>query len=152
MASTPVSASRPFSASGASETEEEYDDSFYERKENGVNKRGRFQFKFDPPTSNNGDFSFDMPSSASFIIEEQSHEVVESNTESDEEFEVISRPFDNMTIKEYGRGYLVKCPDDHPDKGKKYFHNGWWQECNQAWFIKKELKDFFIENGAVLIV
>ena len=136
----------------------------FSNTESNGNKRGRFQFKFDPPTSSNVDFSFNMPSAdeggaANEGVVNEHNDNSTNETVSSEvsdlgvvegEFEVLARPFDNMTMKAYGRGYLVKCPDDHPDKGKKYYHNGWWQECNQGWFIKKELKDFFLENGAVL--
>ena len=62
---------------------------------------------------------------------------------------IYERPkFEGMKIYKYGRGYLLKCPEDHPDYGKKYYHNAWWQNCNDGWFLKRKDKKYFIENGA----
>lgn len=58
--------------------------------------------------------------------------------------------FDDMVINRYGKGYLLHSYEDHPDFGTKYYHNAWWMPSKQAWFFKKEFKDYFLENGAVL--
>tara|TARA_A100001015_G_C15034796_1_gene735487 strand:- start:1581 stop:2540 length:960 start_codon:yes stop_codon:yes gene_type:complete len=62
---------------------------------------------------------------------------------------IYERPkFEGMKMYKYGRGYLLKCPSTHPDYGKKYYHNAWWQNCNDGWFLKMKDKKYFIENGA----
>ena len=58
--------------------------------------------------------------------------------------------FDDMVINKYGKGYLLQSYEDHPDFGTKYYHNAWWMPSKQAWFLRKEFKDYFLENGAVL--
>lgn len=65
---------------------------------------------------------------------------------------VLERPkFEGMYLYKYGRGYLLKCSKEHPDYGKKYYHNAWWQNCNNGWFLRRENKNYFLENGAEFI-
>ena len=47
-----------------------------------------------------------------------------------------------LTVKSYGKGYLLVPEKGHPDWGTKYYHNGWWMSKHNAWFFKKEYKDF----------
>ena len=57
--------------------------------------------------------------------------------------------FDGMTLEEYGRGYLLKPPSDHPDFGTKYYHDAWWRADLQGWFLKQKYLDYFLNNGAL---
>ena len=43
----------------------------------------------------------------------------------------------NVTLKEYGKGYLLIPEKNHPDWGIKYYNNGWWIPKHNAWFFKK---------------
>ena len=58
--------------------------------------------------------------------------------------------FHDMVLNKYGKGYLLHSYRDHPDFGTKYYHNAWWMPKCEAWFLMKQYKDYFIENGAVL--
>ena len=58
--------------------------------------------------------------------------------------------FHDMVLNKYGKGYLLHSFRDHPDFGTKYYHNAWWMPKHEAWFLMKQYKDYFIENGAVL--
>lgn len=64
--------------------------------------------------------------------------------------------FEDMTIEKYGRGYILKADEEHPDYGIKYYPSeencrAWWQEANKGWFVQRENKNFFLERGAVFI-
>ena len=56
--------------------------------------------------------------------------------------------FSNMTISVYGRGYLLKPPEDSDYFGQKYFHNGWWISSQNGWFFKAPNYEWLQENGA----
>ena len=51
-----------------------------------------------------------------------------------------------MKIQEYGKGYLLVPNQGNPDWGTKYYHNGWWLSKHNAWFFKKEHKDYLFNN------
>tara|TARA_B100000674_G_C37932484_1_gene958661 strand:+ start:192 stop:1508 length:1317 start_codon:yes stop_codon:yes gene_type:complete len=57
--------------------------------------------------------------------------------------------FGGMTLEEYGKGFLLRPPHDHPDCGTKYYHNAWWRADLGAWFMKEEHLDYFLDNGAL---
>ena len=59
--------------------------------------------------------------------------------------------FEGMKMYKHGRGYLLTCDENHHDWGEKYYYNAWWQNCNYGWFLKREHKDFFLDNGAEFI-
>ena len=59
--------------------------------------------------------------------------------------------FQGFKLSDYGKGYLLKPPDNNKDIGIKYYYNAWWIVSSNAWFLKKEFKDFFINNGASYI-
>ena len=59
--------------------------------------------------------------------------------------------FSDMTVEPYGKGYLLVPPEEHSDYGTKYYHNGWWNENNDAWFFKKEHRTFLLNNMATLV-
>ncbi len=63
---------------------------------------------------------------------------------------------EDMTLQKYGRGYLLKCEEDHPDFGTKYFPSeenckAWWQPANEGWFVRRENKNYFLERGVQFI-
>jgi hypothetical protein len=65
-------------------------------------------------------------------------------------------PYEGMEMYKFGRGYLLKCEEDHSDFGMKYYPSeddckAWWQPCNQAWFLRREHKNYFLDNGAVFV-
>lgn len=57
--------------------------------------------------------------------------------------------FQDFILIDYGKGYLLKPPKNNKDIGIKYYYNAWWLPSSNAWFLKKEFKDFFTEFGAV---
>jgi hypothetical protein len=58
--------------------------------------------------------------------------------------------FTNMTLKVFGKGYLLSCKKTHKDWGTKYYNDGWWNSKQNAWFFKKEFINNLMVNGAVL--
>ena len=64
--------------------------------------------------------------------------------------------YHDMTLHKFGRGYLLKCEENHPDYGIKYYPSeenckAWWQPSNQSWFVRRENKNYFLERGATFI-
>ena len=57
--------------------------------------------------------------------------------------------FDGMTLEEYGKGYILRPPANHPDCGIKYYHDAWWRADLGAWFLKEKYLDYFLDNGAL---
>ena len=57
--------------------------------------------------------------------------------------------FKEFVISKYGRGYSLKAPAGHKDIGIKYYYNAWWAPYINKWFLRKEEKEYFINNGAV---
>jgi hypothetical protein len=53
---------------------------------------------------------------------------------------------DEMDFKQHGKGFLLIPPEDHPDWGTKYYHNGWWMPKYNAWFFRKNDKDSFVNT------
>merc|ERR1711871_1151056 len=51
-----------------------------------------------------------------------------------------------VSLKEYGKGYLLIPKKNHQDYGTKYYHSGWWMPKHNAWFFKKEYKDYLENN------
>ena len=62
---------------------------------------------------------------------------------------VIEEFFGGMTLEEYGKGFILRPPDNHPDFGIKYYHNAWWRTDLGAWFLKEQHLDYFLDNGAL---
>lgn len=58
--------------------------------------------------------------------------------------------FSNMKICVYGRGYLLKPPEDSDYFGEKYFHHGWWISSQNGWFFKAPNYEWLLEHGAEL--
>ena len=57
----------------------------------------------------------------------------------------------SMYIEEYGRGYILVPPANHPNFGDKYFREGWWRPDLSAWFFRSQFLDGLIADGAVLV-
>ena len=66
-----------------------------------------------------------------------------------ESFQEDVELFTNMTIEQYGKGYLLVPPDGHEHYGEKYYHKAWWMSKNNAWFFKEDLLGYFLDNGAM---
>ena len=124
-------------------------------------------FIFDPPEPqiNNDRESFEFKEPTTL---EQSGENISLNMEDRppstdntdwhfvEEKKELKNKFEGMTMRKHGRGYLLQCNDDHPDYGEKYYPNignskAWWQNCNQGWFLRREHKKLFLDNGAEFV-
>ena len=56
--------------------------------------------------------------------------------------------FKDFIISKYGRGYSLKPPQGHKDIGIKYYYKAWWAPYMNKWFLRKEVKDYFINHGA----
>jgi hypothetical protein len=56
--------------------------------------------------------------------------------------------FVGMSLETYGKGYLLIPPNDHPDFGVKYYHDGWWIPSQGGWFFKSENYDYLVDNCA----
>ena len=57
----------------------------------------------------------------------------------------------SMYVEEYGRGYILVPPANHPNFGDKYFREGWWRPDLQAWFFRSQFLDGLIADGAILV-
>ena len=77
--------------------------------------------------------------------DETDEELEETEDETDEELEEII--LDGFTYEEYGRGFLLYPPMDHPAIGEKYFFDAWWMPKFDAWFFKEEHLDNFTSMG-----
>ena len=64
---------------------------------------------------------------------------------------VFVSPFSDMTIRKYGKGYVMVPPTDHANYGDKYINNnrGWWNANAQGWFFKKNFLQSFLDQGAI---
>ena len=50
----------------------------------------------------------------------------------------------SLSVKTYGKGFLLVPEEGHPDWGTKYYNNGWWMPKHNAWFFKNEYKDYLM--------
>jgi len=132
-----------------------------------------FHFESQESQYNNDEETFKFKDT---IIQEQPFEFVEDNSGENISLNMEDRPpstdntdwhfveekkelknkFEGMTMRKHGRGYLLQCVDDHPDYGEKYYptigdSKAWWQNCNQGWFLRRENKKFFLDNGAEFV-
>ena len=64
---------------------------------------------------------------------------------------LTSMDLSSMYVEEYGRGYILVPPADHPNFGDKYFREGWWRPDLSAWFFRSQFLDGLIADGAVLV-
>jgi hypothetical protein len=64
--------------------------------------------------------------------------------------QIESGTFSDMIVENYSKGYLLRPKDQHPDWGKKYYHDGWWNTNQEAWFFKKEKLGDLLFQGAEL--
>lgn len=64
---------------------------------------------------------------------------------------VFVTPFSEMTIRKYGKGYVMIPPENHELYGEKYINEnrGWWNNNAQGWFFKKNVLQSFLDLGAV---
>lgn len=53
-----------------------------------------------------------------------------------------------MTLREYGKGYLLECFEDDPHFGEKYFLGGFWNPKAEGWFFKADKVDMLESLGA----
>ena len=54
--------------------------------------------------------------------------------------------YEEMTLEKYGRGYILKADEEHPDYGIKYYPSqsncrAWWQDSNNGWFVQREKQE-----------
>ena len=67
-----------------------------------------------------------------------------------------SMKYQGCVIKKYGEGYNMKGNNSMSFYGKKYLPEdrtsdvAWWKPSNNAWFLKKESLQYFLDNGAIL--
>jgi hypothetical protein len=52
-----------------------------------------------------------------------------------------------MTLRSYGKGYLLIPTKTDSHYGDKYFHDGWWMPKQRGWFFKAEFYDWLVEHG-----
>ena len=64
---------------------------------------------------------------------------------------VFVTPFSDMTIRKYGKGYVMVPPTDHTNYGDKYINDnrGWWNANAHGWFFKKNVLQSFLDQGAI---
>jgi hypothetical protein len=64
---------------------------------------------------------------------------------------VLVLPFSDMTIRKYGKGFVMVPPPDHSNYGDKYINNnrGWWNTNAQGWFFKRNVLQSFLDQGAI---
>ena len=75
-------------------------------------------------------------------------EQVESDTDNDyvQEEEV---DLSHMTLKKYGKGYLLRTTSDDPLYGTKYFLGGFWMPKHKAWFFKTPVAYGLLDYGII---
>jgi hypothetical protein len=62
--------------------------------------------------------------------------------------QVDTTDISSMTLRSYGKGYLLMPPKTELHYGEKYFHDGWWMPKQRGWFFKQEFKQWLLEHGA----
>lgn len=80
--------------------------------------------------------SEDFPESSSSSPQSTSSRKTRSSTSNDESFETHGAKF-----KKYGKGWLLVPKKSHPDYGEKYYHGGWWNSSQNAWFFRNSVKN-----------
>lgn len=119
-----------------------------------------FKKAYDNTSSNNTDLKFTKNSES--IEESITQDINDINSLYTHTKEVMlkliakKKPFQDCTLKKYGKGFLLKPHSDHPDIGIKYYDNGvgdtgWWMPKKNGWFFKKEYIDPIIAGGAKLV-
>ena len=44
-------------------------------------------------------------------------------------------------VTAYGRGFIMKPKQSHPQYTDKFYKNGWWMDSQKGWFFKREFVD-----------
>ena len=65
-----------------------------------------------------------------------------------EDGELEEPDLSEMTLREYGKGYLLECFEDDPYFGQKYFLDGFWNSKAEGWFFKADQVDYLESLGA----
>lgn len=84
------------------------------------------------------------------MISDKSKKTSKTNSKSLPKTVIESGTFSDMIIHTYGKGYLLRPSENHPDWGDKYYHDGWWNQNQEAWFFKKEKLGDLLFQGAEL--
>jgi len=62
--------------------------------------------------------------------------------------EEVVEDLSSMTVRSYGKGYLLMPHKTDSHYGEKYFHDGWWMPKQRGWFFKTDMYDWLIEHRA----
>ena len=116
-------------------------------------------FNFDPPVppTNQNEINELVTNVEEILNMVESSEIPPPVDENEWNYIDTPRPrYEGMKMKKFGRGYQLKCEDTHPDYGIKYYPTeenckAWWQPCHQVWFLRRENKDYFLDNGAEFV-
>ena len=82
-------------------------------------------------------------------VEEEEEE--EENEEDEEEEEEEEIDLSQMSISEYGKGYILHTTENDERYGKKYFMDGFWNTKQNGWFFKEKYFDDLVSMGAKFI-
>ena len=85
------------------------------------------------------------------VEDELEHVEDEAEIEHVEEDEVAD--FSSMTLRQYGKGYLLMPPKSSQLYGEKYLCEdeiGWWMPKQRGWFFKAEYYDWLLNCGVKL--
>ena len=82
--------------------------------------------------------------------DEVADEVVDEVVEDEQEEYIPNIDLSDMTLYEYGKGYILCPPENSEFYGKKYFHNGWWMKSQNGWFFKQEHYQWLMDNGVMI--
>lgn len=83
------------------------------------------------------------------VNDDVNHDVIEDDYVDEDEEYISNSLFEGMFIEKYGRGYILKCNEEHKDYGEKYYHKGWWFPKQKAWFFKEEFLEYYLDRGAL---
>ena len=87
-----------------------------------------------------------------------SDDVLVDGNEGENNWSVLgkSMKYQGCVIKKYGKGYNMKGNKRMDFYKQKYLPENrtsnvaWWQPSSNAWFLKKESLQYFLDNGAIL--
>ena len=62
----------------------------------------------------------------------------------EDDYDVINgdeNEYSGPNFVKYGKGWLLVPKKSHPDYGEKYYHGGWWNSSQNAWFFRNSVKN-----------
>ena len=74
-----------------------------------------------------------------------------ANSDNSDNSDEYKEDLSNMSISEYGKGYILHTTDSDEKYGQKYFMNGYWNNKQKGWFFKAKYFDDLVSMSAKFI-